>query len=489
MARARRGISRGRRQARRNLGYQQRRGRFRAFDRLADHPRSRRRRQRAARRRREQRRLRHGRRRQAGRHQLVRKRRRHPLPRPRRQRHGDQRQGIQLRPGLPKMRAPTSRASRPSTPTRTASSPPPTPISASSGCGRTATATEWRRRRRSPPSPPRSSPASSLAGTPTNLPAAAGSAVAINTGQFTRTDGTQGMFSDAALSYFSGRPARRRGSIVGPPVLRPEEPRNIRSWRRAASSSSRSPRPRASSTRARAGSAPPPCSASRARRSECSLRSSSTSTATGWRWSLATSRRPGSTWTATAAATIPAGSARATASSSSTATTTASSPVPSELSFLTEKPGARSDLDALSALDSNRDRKIDATDLRFGELKVWVDSNRNGVTDAGELKTLQELNIASIGLAGRADRAVGQARGQHPSGDRQLHPDRRHGALARRRRAAFGPAAAGPPGRRPPGRARDTTSRTACATDFRAARTFGRGGPTSMSRRGTFGAS
>ncbi|HEX8625649.1 MAG TPA: hypothetical protein VF782_11290, partial [Allosphingosinicella sp.] len=67
--------------------------------------------------------------------------------------------------------------------------------------------------------------------------------------------------------------------------------------------------------------------------------------------------------------------------------------------FLTEKPGARSDLEALAALDSNRDRKIDATDLRFGELKVWVDSNRNGVTDAGELKTLTELNIASIDLA------------------------------------------------------------------------------------------
>ncbi len=70
-----------------------------------------------------------------------------------------------------------------------------------------------------------------------------------------------------------------------------------------------------------------------------------------------------------------------------------------ELSFLAEKPGARSDLDALAALDSNRDRKLDPTDLRFGELKVWVDSNRNGFTDAGELKTFQELNIASIDLA------------------------------------------------------------------------------------------
>jgi hypothetical protein len=75
----------------------------------------------------------------------------------------------------------------------------------------------------------------------------------------------------------------------------------------------------------------------------------------------------------------------------------------SELSFLTEKPDARSDLEALGALDSNRDRKIDATDLRFGELKVWVDANRNGITDAGELKTLQELGIASISLAAAAN--------------------------------------------------------------------------------------
>ncbi|HEX8125218.1 MAG TPA: hypothetical protein VF548_06515 [Allosphingosinicella sp.] len=73
-----------------------------------------------------------------------------------------------------------------------------------------------------------------------------------------------------------------------------------------------------------------------------------------------------------------------------------------ELSFLSEKPGARSDLEALAALDSNRDRKIDATDLRFGELKVWVDGNRNGITDSGELKTLRDLNIASIDLAAAA---------------------------------------------------------------------------------------
>jgi Ca2+-binding RTX toxin-like protein len=71
----------------------------------------------------------------------------------------------------------------------------------------------------------------------------------------------------------------------------------------------------------------------------------------------------------------------------------------SELSFLAEKPGARSDLEALGALDSNRDRRIDSSDIRFGELKLWVDSNRNGMTDGGELRSLAEMNVASIDLA------------------------------------------------------------------------------------------
>ncbi|HEX8623529.1 MAG TPA: hypothetical protein VF782_00475, partial [Allosphingosinicella sp.] len=55
----------------------------------------------------------------------------------------------------------------------------------------------------------------SLAGTPTNLAAAAGSAVAIATGQFTRADGTQGMLSDAALSYLPAAAGRDGRIDVG----------------------------------------------------------------------------------------------------------------------------------------------------------------------------------------------------------------------------------------------------------------------------------
>jgi Ca2+-binding RTX toxin-like protein len=75
----------------------------------------------------------------------------------------------------------------------------------------------------------------------------------------------------------------------------------------------------------------------------------------------------------------------------------------SEISFLTEKAGAKSDLEALAVLDSNKDGKLDASDTRFGELKVWVDANQNGVSDDGELQTLAELGITEIGLAGRAN--------------------------------------------------------------------------------------
>jgi Ca2+-binding RTX toxin-like protein len=79
----------------------------------------------------------------------------------------------------------------------------------------------------------------------------------------------------------------------------------------------------------------------------------------------------------------------------------------SELSFANEDKDARSDLEALAALDNNNDGVLNKNDARFGELKVWVDANGNGVTDAGELKTLTELGITEIGL--RAQNREGTA--------------------------------------------------------------------------------
>jgi Ca2+-binding RTX toxin-like protein len=78
----------------------------------------------------------------------------------------------------------------------------------------------------------------------------------------------------------------------------------------------------------------------------------------------------------------------------------------SELSFAAEDPEALSDLEALARLDNNGDRVINKDDVRFKELKVWVDANDNGVTDAGELRTLDEVGITEISLAGRANQGT-----------------------------------------------------------------------------------
>jgi len=54
--------------------------------------------------------------------------------------------------------------------------------------------------------------------------------------------------------------------------------------------------------------------------------------------------------------------------------------------------------DALRKLDANQDNVIDSSDPAFASLRVWIDANSNGVTDAGELYTLPQLGIVSINL-------------------------------------------------------------------------------------------
>ena len=59
----------------------------------------------------------------------------------------------------------------------------------------------------------------------------------------------------------------------------------------------------------------------------------------------------------------------------------------------------QSGFEALGSEDSNGDGVIDASDAVFSDLRVWVDADGDAVTDAGELKTLDEVGIASISLA------------------------------------------------------------------------------------------
>ncbi|MBW1615104.1 MAG: hypothetical protein JRJ49_00955, partial [Deltaproteobacteria bacterium] len=53
----------------------------------------------------------------------------------------------------------------------------------------------------------------------------------------------------------------------------------------------------------------------------------------------------------------------------------------------------------LSGEVHNNDNIFDKNDSMWEVLRVWQDANSNGVTDAGELKTLDNLGIESINLS------------------------------------------------------------------------------------------
>jgi hypothetical protein len=53
---------------------------------------------------------------------------------------------------------------------------------------------------------------------------------------------------------------------------------------------------------------------------------------------------------------------------------------------------------ALSELDTNHDGVVSSTDAGFAKLQVWVDSNSDGVSTAGELRSLAELGISNISV-------------------------------------------------------------------------------------------
>ncbi|MCF6172605.1 MAG: DUF2974 domain-containing protein [Campylobacteraceae bacterium] len=54
--------------------------------------------------------------------------------------------------------------------------------------------------------------------------------------------------------------------------------------------------------------------------------------------------------------------------------------------------------DLKQQINSNRDNVINANDTLFSKLKVWQDTNGDGISQADELKTLDELNVTSISL-------------------------------------------------------------------------------------------
>lgn len=60
--------------------------------------------------------------------------------------------------------------------------------------------------------------------------------------------------------------------------------------------------------------------------------------------------------------------------------------------------GTANGFQALSAYDSNSDGHITSSDAEFGDLRVWLDANHDGISQANELYSLSSLNITDIDL-------------------------------------------------------------------------------------------
>lgn len=60
---------------------------------------------------------------------------------------------------------------------------------------------------------------------------------------------------------------------------------------------------------------------------------------------------------------------------------------------------ATSGFEALAEFDINKDGKIDAKDVVYAKLKIWQDMNSDGVSQAEELKSLADMNVAVINLS------------------------------------------------------------------------------------------
>ena len=68
---------------------------------------------------------------------------------------------------------------------------------------------------------------------------------------------------------------------------------------------------------------------------------------------------------------------------------------------------------ALAELDSNDDAIIDAEDARYAELRIWRDLNQDGVTDEGELFTLEDAGVQSLNTIYSEQRYTDRSGNQH----------------------------------------------------------------------------
>ena len=70
-----------------------------------------------------------------------------------------------------------------------------------------------------------------------------------------------------------------------------------------------------------------------------------------------------------------------------------------EIVFTAWAPGVTSDMAALRLVfDTNHNGELDPGDGRWSEFRVWQDANGDGTSQAGEVRTLDQVGIKSIGL-------------------------------------------------------------------------------------------
>jgi hypothetical protein len=71
-----------------------------------------------------------------------------------------------------------------------------------------------------------------------------------------------------------------------------------------------------------------------------------------------------------------------------------------EISFVNYLDGARTDLEGLRAFDTNDDGLLSSLDEHWDAFGVWQDKNQDGITDSGELSSLDERSITNVDLTG-----------------------------------------------------------------------------------------
>lgn len=71
-----------------------------------------------------------------------------------------------------------------------------------------------------------------------------------------------------------------------------------------------------------------------------------------------------------------------------------------EIVFTAWAPGTTSDMAALAQVfDTNHNGQLDAGDSRWSDFRVWWDANGDGISQGGEVKSLDAIGIVSVGLA------------------------------------------------------------------------------------------